>query len=310
VSHRPNAVGGVLLAVFSLGWIATLGVLAVLTVGLLLVDAAVQTGGDPAAFAGYAATLANDPTAAMRGWVLAVTMSVQLPAMLALVPVTWGFVGAVWRGAGPRGPWRAVLGTAPAPAAALVLAVLAGLTVGLLPGWLAAVAREAFPSLAGGTLDLIERAFREGPLVWRLLLALDVAILAPVVEELVFRGFVWDALRRSAPLWLVWLLSSALFCAYHMDPLQSAAIVPTALMLGWIRWTTGSVVPAILAHAVNNLLAVSLTWIGAGGGPEVSPSPGLAVVGAGVTLGVFGGFAALRLRRSATFDDAPLVVGR
>lgn len=314
MTRRPDAAGGLLLAVFTFGWAGLLGLLAAFTVLLVVGEALLRTGADPAALAALGDELARDPTSVMRPWLLAVTMAVQFPAMLALAPLSWVVVDALWyraRGVvSPRGPWRTVLGLAPAPAWGYGLALVAGLTVGLLPGWFATVAREALPSLAGGTLDLIDGAFRTGPLGWRLLLAFDIAILAPVVEELVFRGFVWDAMRRAVPLWLTWLLSSFLFCAYHMDPLQSLAIVPTALLLGWVRWTTGSVVPAIVVHAANNGLGVAVAWAGAAGGPEVTPSVGLAVGGGAVTLGLAAGLARLRAARDPAFDDSPLVGAR
>jgi membrane protease YdiL (CAAX protease family) len=82
------------------------------------------------------------------------------------------------------------------------------------------------------------------------------AVLAPLVEELVFRGllFGWIAGRWGGlPAWLV---SSVAFAAAHYEPAHAVLVLPLGLLFGWLRWRTGSLVPSLVAHILNNAFAL------------------------------------------------------
>ena len=100
-------------------------------------------------------------------------------------------------------------------------------------------------------------------------------IAAPLVEESIFRGFLWrgwNASRLGAR--GTWLLTSLAFCAYHIpkvigaSPLQAGIILFEDLLLGllfgWLRWRSGSVLPSMAAHFANNAIPpVAALLIGA-----------------------------------------------
>lgn len=308
--HDPRvaAAGPLLLGAYTVGWMAALVLLGVVTTVMLLVNVLVTSGGDPGAVVAWAEAAGRGEAGALPGWLLAASLALQTPAMGLLVPLSWGVAdrllfrprtGASGRVEG----WRGVFALRAVPPRFLALGLVVGFTVGLVPGWFAHAISTGFPDLRNGTLGMINGALREGALVWRLILALEIAVLVPFVEELVFRGFMWDALRRWVSLPTTWLISSAIFCVYHMDPLQSVAIVPTALMLGWLRWSSGSLWPAVVLHMANNALGVSATILAEG---EVEPPFVIALGGAIATLGC----AALALRwrraRDPHFGDRPL----
>ncbi len=153
--------------------------------------------------------------------------------------------------------------------AAVVAAAVGSLVVGFFPSYIAQLLTEWLPPfLQLGTLDLIEDGLLHGGWGSRLLLFSAVVIAAPLFEELIFRGFLWDTFSRSLPQWAVWLLTSLLFAAIHGDPVQATAVFWTGLFIGWLRWRSGSIWPAILAHFVNNSLAVIATALGADGQDE------------------------------------------
>lgn len=140
---------------------------------------------------------------------------------------------------------------------AVLLAATAGLTVGLLPGWLA----ERLQDLLGqttSTLTVLSESLDGAPWPAVLGLVLAICVVAPITEELAFRGFLWRQLQRVLPGWAVLLLTSLVFVGYHLDPLQTPSLVPTALLLGWVRLRTGSVLPAIAAHIANNAVAMAM----------------------------------------------------
>ena len=103
-------------------------------------------------------------------------------------------------------------------------------------------------------------------------------MLAPIGEEILFRGYVFNALRQSfrARAWgapLAYVVSALLFAGVHSAEVSQGLLgllVPLfliGLLLAWTMDYTKSLLPCIIAHAINNgvaLLAL-LTCINAPG---------------------------------------------
>jgi membrane protease YdiL (CAAX protease family) len=108
----------------------------------------------------------------------------------------------------------------------------------------------------------------EGPVAFAILL-FAAAVIAPFVEELFFRGFLFGVYRRRQPLWLAYLVSSVLFTILHLQPTRmsvpqmaglSVGIFLLALMLAWLYQHTDSLYPGMVAHAVNNATGLILFY--------------------------------------------------
>ena len=83
-----------------------------------------------------------------------------------------------------------------------------------------------------------------------------IGLLAPVCEELVFRGAVLRALLRWTPRhWLAIAISALLFALIHANPIQMPHAFLVGLLLGWLYYRTDSIVPGIVYHWVNNTIA-------------------------------------------------------
>lgn len=82
-------------------------------------------------------------------------------------------------------------------------------------------------------------------------------LLAPVAEELVFRGLLYGWLAGRWNNLVAFILSSLAFAAAHTEPLHILMVLPLGFWFGWLRWRTGSLVPTIVAHIINNTIAVS-----------------------------------------------------
>ncbi len=87
-----------------------------------------------------------------------------------------------------------------------------------------------------------------------------VALLAPLVEEMVFRGAVLRSLLSCHPerRWLMIVLSSLLFALAHLNPGQMPHAFVIGLLLGWMYSRTGSIVPGVVFHWANNTAAYLL----------------------------------------------------
>lgn len=83
-----------------------------------------------------------------------------------------------------------------------------------------------------------------------------IGLLAPVCEELVFRGAALRALLRWTPRhWLAIAISALLFALIHANPIQMPHAFLIGLLLGWLYYRTDSIVPGIVYHWVNNSIA-------------------------------------------------------
>jgi len=78
------------------------------------------------------------------------------------------------------------------------------------------------------------------------------AVVAPVTEEMVFRGFLLGGLLRCYSPRKAILISAALFMVFHLNPYQFFSTFAVGLLLGWVFWKTRSVWPCVLLHAANN----------------------------------------------------------
>lgn len=93
--------------------------------------------------------------------------------------------------------------------------------------------------------------------LWPLLGAL--AVLPAFTEELVFRGLLARGLATFWRPWAAVAVSGVVFAAYHIDPAQMLGVLPLALALGLLAIRSGSVVPGMIAHLTNNVIALVLS---------------------------------------------------
>ncbi len=84
---------------------------------------------------------------------------------------------------------------------------------------------------------------------------LEYVILAPLFEELVFRGLLFAILRRKFRFLPAALISAGLFgLAHGYGIVGLISVCWSGVLWAWIYEKTGSLAPGILAHAINNLL--------------------------------------------------------
>jgi uncharacterized protein len=90
--------------------------------------------------------------------------------------------------------------------------------------------------------------------------ALAIAVLAPICEEIFFRGVMFGALRRWKGVWVAATITAIVFSAAHLD--FSPVIFADRLIAGFV-WCliyarTGRLLPGMMAHAANNAVVIGL----------------------------------------------------
>jgi membrane protease YdiL (CAAX protease family) len=93
------------------------------------------------------------------------------------------------------------------------------------------------------------------------LAVLVIGVLAPLVEELVFRGLLYGYVAGRWGGLAALIISTLAFAAAHLEPIHVALVLPIGLLLGWTRMRTNSLWPAIAAHVANNTVAVLASWL-------------------------------------------------
>jgi membrane protease YdiL (CAAX protease family) len=92
--------------------------------------------------------------------------------------------------------------------------------------------------------------------------ALLVCVVAPVAEEVFFRGYFFTALRNWKGVWPAAVVTGIVFGAIHAGSAPVGYLVPLAVFgfgLCLLYWKTGSLYPCIVLHALNNTVAFGVT---------------------------------------------------
>lgn len=137
----------------------------------------------------------------------------------------------------------------PVSAAFLGWSLLAGVSVIFLEDLLLSNLRF-LPNLMEQTFDAMQSG-------WVGILA--IALVGPVVEEFLFRGAITKVLLQSYSPRAAILLSALVFGVFHLNPVQIVGATLVGLLLAWLYWRTGSLMPGILIHIFNNSLSVYLS---------------------------------------------------
>jgi len=87
-------------------------------------------------------------------------------------------------------------------------------------------------------------------------------VVAPFCEEFLFRGFIFSTLWRRLPLAAAAVITGALFGALHLGgsaPELTIALGFFGALLCLVRAATGSIIPCMAAHALNNSISFSVS---------------------------------------------------
>ncbi len=104
-----------------------------------------------------------------------------------------------------------------------------------------------------------------------LLMLLLVGVIAPIVEEVLFRGVLYGWLRARLPLFAAVVISAAIFAAAHVIPVLLPALLVVGLILALAYELSGSLWTSILLHSLQNSLVVILIFVALALGLPLAP---------------------------------------
>lgn len=125
------------------------------------------------------------------------------------------------------------------------IALLLNLVASLKPEWFDSY-NELMKQLGGGS---------------SLLSFIAIVIIAPISEELIFRGIIFEKCKKAMPLIVANILQAALFGVMHFNIIQGLYAFALGLFLGMVCNKRRSIVVAIVLHFMFNLSGVLLDLI-------------------------------------------------
>lgn len=79
-----------------------------------------------------------------------------------------------------------------------------------------------------------------------------VAVVAPIVEELFFRGMLYPVLRQRWSAMAAIVINGFLFALIHVMPILLPGLFLVGMVLAWVRERSGSIIPCMVIHALQN----------------------------------------------------------
>jgi uncharacterized protein len=102
---------------------------------------------------------------------------------------------------------------------------------------------------------------RAGPALAALVLVI-VVFIAPMCEEILYRGLLWGGLEKIAGRWVALPVSTLIFAIAHFEFTRTPLLFIVAIPIAVARLYTGRLLPSIVAHQVNNLLPGIALFLG------------------------------------------------
>ncbi|MGM0507046.1 MAG: CPBP family glutamic-type intramembrane protease, partial [Bacteroidota bacterium] len=124
---------------------------------------------------------------------------------------------------------------------------------GLIP------APESLVDMQNSQAEMIEQYLRTDGVLWFGLL--HIALVPSICEEILFRGYVQGSLERSWGVMPAIWISGLLFGLFHLQLTNLLPLAGLGVLLAVLTWKSGSLLPAITAHLVNNGGAVLMAVI-------------------------------------------------
>jgi len=135
----------------------------------------------------------------------------------------------------------------------VIIAILLFIPVMGLSNFIVDMVLKIFPNGYSTYVDTIIKPMENTPIV---ILILGVGIIAPIVEELIFRGFVFARLRSVFSIWSAIIIQAIFFAVFHGNIIQISYAFFIGIILGILVYKSNSLYPAIILHILNNTMSV------------------------------------------------------
>lgn len=189
---------------------------------------------------------------------------VRFSTLAALTSGATAVITLVWVRAAYPGQLRRLLGPVRASGPDALWGVGVGVVAFLVANIGLSLLIQFVIELAGGEVPPVQESLQEALVdpAQSVVVGIAVIVFAPLGEEFLFRGLLFQALRNRVRLWPALLISGFLFAVSHVEPLAIVVLLPVGVFFAWAFHRRGTLVVPIMAHATFNLINVVLLQIG------------------------------------------------
>lgn len=100
---------------------------------------------------------------------------------------------------------------------------------------------------------------------WAVVVFLIVVLVAPLCEEIVYRGLLWEAVDRRWGRWVALAVTTVVFALAHLEFTRLPLLLVVAIPVALARLHSGGLLASIVAHQVTNLLPGIVVMLGLAG---------------------------------------------
>ncbi len=143
--------------------------------------------------------------------------------------------------------------------------------LGMITGLILTPIIQMMPWLLSKELEALVRLSRFSALQNYLFYALALSVGPALSEELAFRGLILQGLRSRLGAVSAVVVTALFFGVIHLDIVQGVLAFVIGLYLGYLTVRSGSIYPALVAHAWNNLWATFEAGLWQAANPQMSP---------------------------------------
>lgn len=184
-------------------------------------------------------------------------LTISVATIASMPPATFALCLAVWRAGCSVGDYFALIWPSRRDLLLGFAIVVVLLPLGDLSSYL--TGHDIVPA---AVVDAYKTAVASGHVIT---LAFALVVIAPLMEELLFRGFLFRgyAASRIGVVGAI-LLTSVIWASMHIqyDVFYIVQIIVLGCVFGWLRWRSGSTLLTIILHALVNLTALlQVAWI-------------------------------------------------
>ena len=134
------------------------------------------------------------------------------------------------------------------------LAMLGGIVISVVASTVMAALGSWFSDFDSEGLEAVNQLLAGPPVLVAILLFI-IVIVSPLIEELIFRKFLWWVSSLMFSQTTTLFIISLSFVAIHGSLFHAVGLLPISFFFGWLRMKTGSIKHCTVAHIANNASA-------------------------------------------------------
>ena len=141
-------------------------------------------------------------------------------------------------------------------------AFLGGALISIVPAFIVTLLSNIIPRVQSENLEVVNDIFGvETYGILQYFMLFSIIVLSPVIEEVIFRGVLWNFMKRFLKEKTVYIVISVIFAVIHVDLLHVLGLLPVSFLLGWFKYKTGNIKASLVCHISNNLVACIIMMV-------------------------------------------------